>query len=174
VASDLLESAREVVFVTAYDTHAIRAFDLNALDYLLKPVEPERLARTLDRIRQGPATESPSETELQEQDSIFLRSPDRGWFIAVQSIRLLQSEGNYTRLFFDQEKPLISRSLNALAHRLPPQLFFRANRAQIINLRWIAATEEWFSGSLKVRLHDGTEVELSRRQSQTFRDRFSL
>ncbi|RYD31820.1 MAG: response regulator transcription factor [Verrucomicrobiaceae bacterium] len=186
-AAQLAGCGAAIVFVTAYDEHALQAFDLAALDYLLKPVEPERLARTLDRVRHGqppqgesgggvsPAAPAPAaESMLRPGDRIFLRGQDRHWFTPLSAIRLLQSEGNHTRVFFDSEKPLVSRSLNALEQRLPPQLFFRANRSQIVNLKWIVSTEEWFSGSLKVRLEDGTEIEFSRRQSRLFREGFSL
>ncbi|MES2705852.1 MAG: LytTR family DNA-binding domain-containing protein [Verrucomicrobiota bacterium] len=188
-AAQLTGCGAAIVFVTAYDEHALQAFDLAALDYLLKPVEPDRLAKTLDRLRNGQAPpDSPvtggsgsgssvpaaAETMLRPGDRIFLRGQDRHWFTPLSAIRLLQSEGNHTRVFFDSEKPLVSRSLNALEQRLPPQLFFRANRSQIVNLKWITATEEWFSGSIKVRLEDGTEVEFSRRQARLFREGFSL
>lgn len=127
-------------------------------------------------MRQGQASEPRPETEilLRENDRIFLRGTDRNWFTPLSAIRLLQSEGNYTQVFFGNEKPLINRSLNALEQRLPPQLFFRANRSQIVNLKSITSTEEWFSGSLKVRLQDGLEVEFSRRQTRLFRAGFSL
>lgn len=174
-AAQLTQSGAAIVFVTAYDEHALQAFDLAALDYLLKPVEPDRLAKTLDRLRNGqPPPEPATEPMLRPGDRIFLRGQDRHWFTPLSAIRLLQSEGNHTRVFFENEKPLISRSLNALEQRLPTQLFFRANRSQIVNLKWIVSTEEWFSGSLKVKLEDGTEIEFSRRQSRLFREGFSL
>lgn len=182
-AAQLTACGAAIVFVTAYDEHALQAFDLAALDYLLKPVEPDRLAKTLDRLRNGHPPPEPSssssaapavETMLRPGDRIFLRGQERHWFTPLSAIRLLQSEGNHTRVFFDSERPLINRSLNALEQRLPPQMFFRANRSQIVNLKWITATEEWFSGSIKVKLEDGTEIEFSRRQARLFREGFSL
>lgn len=92
----------------------------------------------------------------------------------VITIRLLQSGGNYTQVFFGSGKPLIKRSLNSLEERLPPQHFFRANRSQIVNLKWITATGEWFSGPLKMRFQDGPEIEFSRRQTRLFREGCSL
>ncbi|MEZ0387059.1 MAG: LytR/AlgR family response regulator transcription factor [Verrucomicrobium sp.] len=173
-ATALLGNGCEVVFVTAYDEHALRAFDLAVFDYLLKPVEPERLARTLDRLRGNGAGDRVSGQVLREDDRIFLKGSDGHWFTPLSSIRLLQSEGNCTRVYFDEDSPVISRSLATLEERLPPQMFFRANRAQMINVRWIETTEEWFSHSLKVMLKDGTSVELSRRQSRVFRETFGL
>jgi two-component system LytT family response regulator len=173
-AAQMMGGGSEVVFVTAFDEHALRAFDLAAFDYLLKPVEPERLARTLERLRGELPADRGRAQPLTEGDRIFLKGAEGHWFTPLESIRLLQSEGNYTRVFFDEERPVIGRSLSALEERLPAQMFFRANRAQMINVRWIVSTEEWFSNSLKVRLKDGTEVELSRRQSRVFRETFGL
>lgn len=168
-----------VIFTTAYDEYALRAFDVNALDYLLKPVDPARLAQAVEKLAGLPAqpvTDPAAEptTALGEDEQVFVREGDRCWFVAVRSIRLLESEGNYTRLHFDHEKPLLYRSLNSMEERLPRRLFFRANRSQIINLSCIEAIEPWFSGGLKVRLKGGLESELSRRQAQAFRERMSL
>lgn len=174
VAGELTGPRTQVVFVTAHDEFAIRAFELNALDYLLKPVDPKRLLQTLGRIREENPLESVRDGQLKEDDSIFLKGQERGWFIQISSIRLLQTEGNYTRLYFEQEKPLIGKPLNVLEKRLPGKIFFRANRSQILNVKRIASTQDWFSGCIKARLADGTEVEFSRRQSQLFRDNFTL
>lgn len=173
--------APRVIFTTAYDAFALRAFEINALDYLLKPVDPARLAdavaRLGDAVRGAPVApegEDGKPAQLGEEDQVFVREGDRCWFVAVRTIRLLESEGNYTRLFFDSEKPLLYRSLNSMEERLPARLFFRANRSQIINLGCIEKIEPWFSGGLKVRLKGGLESELSRRQAQAFRERMSL
>jgi len=174
-AEKLAGSEARIVFVTAYAQHSLQAFEVAAFDYLLKPVDPERFARTLDRLRQHGSKQEPTpEAVLKEDDRIFLRSSGRSWFPALASIFLLRSEGNYTRLHFDAESPLIGRSLNDFEKRLPPSMFFRANRTEMVNLRWIEATEDWFSNSIKARLRDGTEVTLSRRQSRVFRSQFGM
>ena len=81
---------------------------------------------------------------------------------------------NYTRIHFSGGKPLIPKTLNYLEKRLDPSLFFRANRQQIINMRWIERVEPWFSGTLKIHLKDGTEVEVSRRQTVKFKELMSF
>ncbi|HYP15689.1 MAG TPA: LytTR family DNA-binding domain-containing protein [Opitutus sp.] len=171
----------EVIFTTAYDEFAVRAFELNALDYLLKPVDPARLAAAMDKLRArragagtpGDAARSARE-RLAAEDKVFVREGERCWFVEVKSIRLLESEGNYTRVHFDAAQPQLFRSLNAMEERLDPKYFFRANRRQIINLAWIDKIEPWFSGGLLVHLKGGAQVELSRRQAQEFRERMSL
>jgi two-component system LytT family response regulator len=174
----------EVIFTTAYDEFAVKAFDLNALDYLLKPVDPVRLAAAVEKLRAkraaGPAASVESEANrnarerLAADDKVFVREGERCWFVEVKSIRLLESEGNYTRVHFDAAQPQLFRSLNAMEERLDPKFFFRANRRQIINLAWIDKIEPWFSGGLLVHLKGGAKVELSRRQAQDFREKMSL
>ena len=165
-----------VIFTTAYDEFAVKAFEFNALDYLLKPVDPNRLIAGLEKLRQR-ATEAaaaPAEHRLTSDDKVFVREGERCWFVPVKNIRLLESEGNYTRVHFDEQKPQLFRSLTAMEERLDSKQFFRANRKQVINLAWVDGIEPWFSGGLLVRLKGGLKVELSRRQAQEFRERMSL
>ena len=169
---------------------ALRAFDVNALDYLLKPVHPERLAATLNRLRSLPPPHlGPSDRDMEEggessvgevggmfheDDQIFLREGDRCWFVPVRDLKYLETEGNYTRVHFSGGTPLICRRLAALEARLPSPTFCRANRAQLVNIRFIERIEPWFSGSLKAYLRGGPEIEFSRRQAQIFRSRSSF
>ncbi len=175
-----LESALPaVIFTTAYDEFAVKAFEFNALDYLLKPVDPNRLGAALEklRLRGTPSAEGADaapRTRLSLDDKVFVREGDQCWFVPVKNIRLLESEGNYTRVHFDDSKPQLFRSLTAMEERLDPKHFFRANRKQVINLAWVDGIEPWFSGGLLVRLKGGLKVELSRRQAQDFRERLSL
>jgi len=169
-----------VIFTTAYDEFAVKAFEFNALDYLLKPVDPNRLVAALERLRAretAPSVEAGNSGPLPRltlEDKVFVREGDRCWFVPVKNIRLLESEGNYTRLHFDDQKPQLFRSLTAMEERLDPRNFFRANRKQVINLTWVEGIEPWFSGGLLVKLKGGPKVELSRRQAQDFRERMSL
>jgi two-component system LytT family response regulator len=167
-----------VIFTTAYDEFAVKAFEFNALDYLLKPVDPNRLVAALEKLRPrdeaAPAETGVAGRRLTLEDKVFVREGDRCWFVPVKNIRLLESEGNYTRLFFDENKPQLFRSLTAMEERLDAKTFFRANRKQVINLAWVEGIEPWFSGGLLVKLKGGMKVELSRRQAQDFRDRMSL
>src|SRR5439155_9634966 len=169
---DLLERLDRmplVIFTTAFDQYAIRAFEVNALDYLMKPVAPERLAAALDRVRQraGGASRGPLER-------VFVREGERCWIVNVADIRLLESEGNYTRLYFGVHRPLILRSLQALEARLDSAAFFRASRSRIINLRWVAGADTDVDGGLIVTLRDGSKSPVSRRESRRLRDELSL
>ena len=167
----------QVIFTTAYDEFAVKAFELNALDYLLKPVDPARLAAAVERLRRQRKEASPKEEPagfLDAKDRVFVREGERCWFVEVGQIRLLESEGNYTRVHFGDAQPQLFRSLNAMEERLDPKCFFRANRRQIINITWIDRIEPWFSGGLLVHLKGGAKIELSRRQAQEFRERMSL
>jgi two-component system LytT family response regulator len=177
---ELLESleppAPRVIFTTAHDEFAVKAFELNALDYLLKPVDPARLATAVARLedRPGCAPAAAPTGQLGNEDKVFVREGDRCWFVEVRTIRLLESEGNYTRVHFADAQPQLFRSLNAMEERLDAKFFFRANRRQIINLAWVEKIEPWFSGGLLVHLKGGAKVELSRRQAQEFREQMSL
>ncbi len=167
----------QIIFTTAYDEFAVKAFEFNALDYLLKPVDPNRLATAMEKLRShamrsGEGTANRDRLGL--DDKVFVREGDHCWFVPVKNIRLLESEGNYTRLYFDDHKPQLFRSLTAMEARLDARHFFRANRKQVINLAWVEDIEPWFSGGLLVKLKGGLKVELSRRQAQDFRDRMSL
>ena len=166
-----------VIFTTAYDEFAVKAFELNALDYLLKPVDPVRLAAALEKLRAkvgAPAAPADRPARLAAEDKVFVREGDRCWFVEVKTIRRLESEGNYTRVHFENAQPQLFRSLNAMEERLDPKYFFRANRREIINLAWIDKIEPWFSGGLLVHLKGGAKIELSRRQAQEFREKMSL
>ena len=168
----------EVVFVTAYDEYAIRAFEVNALDYLLKPVQPSRLAETVKKILNKDTSEK---NELKEQtqplndnDQVFVKDGEKCWFVKLSEIRLFESEGNYVRIHFDKNRPLILRSLNNLDERLNNRTFFRASRKHIVNLKWVESIENWFNGGLMVKLKGGEQVEISRRQAAKLKDMMSL
>ena len=161
-----LDDVPQVIFTTAYDAYAIKAFEVNALDYLMKPIPPARLAAALAKVRprSGP-------TRLEH---VFVRDGDRCWIVALPDIFLLESEGNYTRVHFSGQRPLIRRSLNALEAQLDPAIFFRANRKEILNLKWIDKVDLGVAGGLSVMLRGGRAVEMSRRQSGRLREILSL
>lgn len=170
-----ISGAIDVVFVTAYDEHALKAFELNAFDYLLKPVLPQRLAETIKKltIKEG-TSKVENNSPLSAADMVFIKDGDKSWFVRMNDIRLFESEGNYVRVYFDNNKPLILRSLNSLDVRLSEKDFFRASRKHIINLNYIASVEQWFNGGLNVKMKDGREVEISRRQAVKLKDMMSL
>lgn len=172
----------EVIFTTAYDEYAIKAFEFNALDYLLKPIDTERLKDTIHRIEENqshpeiPAVGDSERAEkvLGENDQVFVKDGEKCWFVKLGKIRLFESMGNYVRLHFDDQKPLVLKSLNNLEERLDPNTYFRANRKHIINLQWIEKIEPWFSGGLLVTLKGGDKIEISRRQAIRFKELMSL
>ena len=161
-----LEDLPQVIFTTAYDEYALKAFEVNALDYLLKPVAPARLAAALARVR--------PRTEPARLEQVFVRDGDRCWIVRLPDIFLLESEGNYTRVHFASERPLIRRSLNALEDQLDPAMFFRAGRKEIVNLKWIQKVDISVAGGLVVTLRGGRTIEMSRRQSTKLREILSL
>ena len=170
-----LESAPIVIFTTAYDEFAIKAFEVNALDYLVKPIQPERLAeairKALDKVR---ARDGRREGKLGLNDQVFVKDGEKCWFVSLSNVRLFESDGNYIKVFFDTNRPMIHKSLNALDERLDERAFFRASRKHIINLSWVEGIEPWFNGGLMVRLKGGDKVEVSRRQAAKFKDMMSL
>ncbi|MGC4071922.1 MAG: LytTR family DNA-binding domain-containing protein [Nibricoccus sp.] len=173
----LPEPRPRVIFTTAHDHFAVKAFEVEAVDYLLKPVNPKRLAAALARVRPGAAggdAHPPKVEALAEDDRVLVREGERCWFVPVNSIRLLEAEGNHTRVYFQNERPLVYRTLTAMEARLPEKIFLRANRSQLVNMNFIETAGAWFSGSMKIALRGGPEVEFSRRQAQIFRERMSL
>ena len=172
-----IERAPHVIFVTAYDEYALKAFEVNALDYLMKPVEPKRLADALLKVRQKDEEELLSYNNrglLHENDQVFVKDGERCWFVKLSDVRLFESVGNYAKVFFGSNKPLILKSLNALEERLDDKVFFRANRKHIINLRMIDKIEPYFNGGLLLDLTGGEKIEVSRRQAVKFKEMMSL
>ena len=177
-----LDHAPTVIFTTAYDDYALKAFEVNALDYLLKPIEPKRLADAVEKIKKHyngrPAqTASPSfspSSLLGEHDQVFVKDGERCWFVKLSDVRLFESVGNYAKVFFGPNKPLILKSLNALEERLDPKVFFRANRKHIVNLNAIDKVETYFNGGLLLELKGGEKIEVSRRQTVKFKEMMSL
>ena len=178
-----LEKAPDVIFTTAYDDYALKAFEVNALDYLLKPVEPRRLADALQKLhfedsheREGVSDEeiSVNKTLLHETDQVFVKDGERCWFVKLADIRLFESVGNYAKIYFGSNKPLILKSLNALEERLDEKVFFRANRKHIVNLRLIEKIQPYFNGGLLLDLKGGEKIEVSRRQTVKFKEMMSL
>ena len=180
-----LERSPKVIFTTAYDEFALKAFEVNALDYLLKPVEPRRLSDAIQKLHleesrdngssvSGPNTLLRSNGLLGENDQVFVKDGERCWFVKLNEIRLFESVGNYAKVFFAGNKPLILKSLNALEERLDDKVFFRANRKHIINMRWIEKIEPYFNGGLLLELKGGEKIEVSRRQTVKFKEMMSL
>jgi two-component system LytT family response regulator len=177
-----LEEIPRVIFITAYDEYALKAFEVNALDYILKPVDPDRLKEAIaklsasedDFVSNQAESLSRKNRQLTLNDRVFIKDGEKCWFIELNKVRMLESEGNYVKVYFDNFKPLILRSLNSFEDRLDPEYFFRANRKFIINLNWVTNIENWFNGGLQVELREGEKVEISRRQAIRFKELLSI
>jgi two-component system LytT family response regulator len=165
-----------VVFTTAFDEYAVRAFEVNAFDYLLKPVRPERLASALDKARTTltPARDMRTERQRSSTERVFLRDGERCWIVQWAEIVLFEVEGNYARAYFGAHRPLVRASLNALEARLDPALFFRASRQHIVNLRFIESVETAPDDTYIIHLKNKSEVPVSRRQSRQLRESLGL
>ncbi len=172
-----IDRAPHVVFTTAYDEYAIKAFEVNALDYLLKPIESHRLSEAIQKIKVAEEKEEQLQSQrilLTEKDQVFVKDGEKCWFVKLSEIRLFESVGNYAKVFFGTNKPLILKSLNSLEERLDTKSFFRANRKHIINLSMIEKVEPYFNGGLLIELQGGDKIEVSRRQTVKFKEMMSL
>ena len=168
---DLLESLQEVpqvVFTTAFNEYAVKAFDIEALDYLVKPLREERFAITIERIRKRLL-----KTEIAHNDAsdkqVFIKDGNKCFFVQLKDVYLIESADNYARLYFNNQKALIKRSLNQLEETLDSSIFFRISRNQIINTKYISHINNLEKGKLQVRLHKGEPMEVSLRQSVLFK-----
>ncbi len=174
---ELLESLDEVphvIFTTAYSEFAMKAFEYNALDYLKKPITEERLEKALERVKLNTEKKPTDKKVLTESSQVFVKDGEKCWFVSLSDVRVFEIWDNYTRIYFRDQKPMIPKTLQYMESRLDPEVFFRANRQQIINLKWIEKIEPWFSGTIRLYLKDGTEVEVSRRQTSRFKELMSF
>lgn len=180
---DLLEKIERnfrVIFVTAFDAYAIRAFEVNALDYLLKPVNPERLAKAIERLSLRDEEENNSGNEQQRRplefdDRIFLELGERSVFLKVRDISHINAAGDYSEVrTIDKRKLLIEKSLREWEERLPEKHFLRIHRQTIVNLEEIEHIESWFNRTFQIRLKNYREsLPVSRRYSVKLKNRFN-
>ncbi|TNE98873.1 MAG: response regulator transcription factor [Bacteroidetes bacterium] len=178
-----LDTIPNVIFVTAYDEYAIKAFEVNALDYLLKPIDIDRLNEAIGKLKQKSESEFESDIDqktdrnsrlLTKEDRVFIKDGEKCYFVQLSEVRMLESDGNYVKVHFGKNRPLILRSLNSFEEKLDPECFFRANRKFIVNLDWISGVENWFNGGLQLELNTGEKIEVSRRQTIRFKELFSF
>jgi two-component system LytT family response regulator len=173
---DFLESLNQipkVIFTTAYDEYAVKSFDFNAVDYVLKPIKKERLKKAIDKLNLPNISKERKPIDLQTQQ-VFIKDGEKCWFVKITDIRIFESVGNYSKVYFDDKKPMIHRSLSFLENKLDENIFFRINRSQIINLSFIEKLDTWFNGKLKITLKTGEVMEVSRRRSNMIKEKFKL
>jgi two-component system LytT family response regulator len=175
---DLLEeltNVPEVVFTTAYDQYAVKAFEMNALDYLVKPLRDERFSKTIEKVKIELSKRITLEpTTLPMHQKIFIKDGEKCHFIPLTDIHFIESLENYARLYFGSNKAMIKRSLNLLAEKLDPKVFFRINRSQMINIHYIKEIHPYFNNKLQITLTTGEILEVSSRQSVKFKNWNSL
>lgn len=166
---EALDDAPDVIFVTAYDEYAVKAFEVNALDYLLKPVNKERLAEAIQKVSQQAAPQ-----KLGADKKIFIKDGERCFFVRLSDIMYLESAGNYVKVFFQNKMPLLHRSMNYMEERLPDSLFFRASRQHIINTEFIRQIDPFLNGSLRVTMENGAQIDISQRQAVRFKEQMGI
>ena len=178
---ELLEMLDEVpltIFTTAFDEYAIKSFEYNAFDYLLKPINQKRFSKSIEKIIESinnnatPIIKNENALSLDKQ--IFIKDGENCWLVKLKDISLFEIVGNYTRVYFEDKKPLIYKSLAQVEEKLPTEVFFRANRQQIININHVKKVVSWFNGKLKIEMNSGEEIEISRRQSYLFKEQLSF
>ncbi len=174
---EMLDHVPTTIFTTAFDEFAIKSFEYNAFDYLLKPINQKRfstsVAKLIEKNNSRPVT-SDEVKGLSLDKQIFIKDGEKCWLVKINDITLFEIVGNYTRVFFDNNKPLIYKSLAQIEEKLPSDVFFRANRQQIININHVKKVISWFNGKLKIEMNSGEEIEISRRQSYIFKEQLSF
>lgn len=175
---ELIEELVQVpyfIFTTAYDEYALKAFEVGAVDYLLKPIQIQRLKEAVEKVKKLIEQDHSSTSNyFSIEDKVFIRDNDKCYFVKVSDIKRIVSEGNYARIYFKDQQVLIHRSLNALSNKLDPHYFFRANRQELINIQYIEHIEPYFSNTLVLFLKGNIKVEVSRRQSVLFKEKFGI
>ncbi|MFD2909895.1 LytR/AlgR family response regulator transcription factor [Flavobacterium ardleyense] len=172
---EMLDNVPITIFTTAFDEYAIKSFEYNALDYLLKPINSKRFAQAIEKVKDNLEEKVIKNSQkLNLSNQIFIKDGEKCWLVKIEDIYLFEVDGNYTKVFFKDEKAIISKSLNQIEAKLPEEFFFRANRNQIINIQFANQIDPWFSGNLLVHLPKEIKVEISRRQASAFKEKLSL
>ena len=172
---EMLENVPMVVFTTAFDEFAIKSFEYNTLDYLMKPINSKRLSQKKEKVKLKLAEKTEKQDKkLDLEDQIFIKDGEKCWMVKISEIYLFEVEGNYTKVFFRNEKSVLTRSLNVIEKKLPQEKYFRANRNTIFNINYIQNIENWFSGNLMIKLPNDNQVEISRRQAVLFKEIYGI
>ena len=175
---EMLDDVPITIFTTAFDEYAIKSFEYNAFDYLLKPINKKRFAQSIEKAIETASNRSSKETKSEDvlnlDKQIFIKDGENCWLVKIEDIFMLEIVGNYTRVFFENNRPLIYKSLSQIEEKLSKEVFFRANRQQIINIKHVKKVVSWFNGKLKIEMNSGEEIEISRRQSYLFKEQLSF
>jgi two-component system LytT family response regulator len=173
-----------VIFVTAYDQHALKAFQVRALDYLLKPFDRERFKDALQRARKQLEREENGDLgrrllalvkdlrrDQPKSDRLVVKSGGRLFFLRTDEIDWVEAAGNYVRLHVGPGSHLLRETMNAIEGRLDPEKFFRIHRSRIVNMERIQELQPWLNGEYAVLLRTGTRLTLSRGYREKLQDR---
>jgi two-component system LytT family response regulator len=181
---DLLEKldyTPRIIFTTAYSDYAIRSFDYNTVDYLLKPISQDRLALAINKLleKQDSSEQGGDETAVKKEvleinSKIFVKDGERCFLISLDTIQYIESSKNYVQIFFENKKAYVKKSLNSIEERLPKKHFFRASRQHIVNLQAISKIEESMSEGYKITMIDGKVLEISRRNATELKELLSF
>lgn len=165
-----LDEVPQVIFVTAYDQFAIKAFEVNALDYILKPVNTVRLTEAIEKVKKQLLLTQKTEQKLSIEKRIFIKDGEHCFFVPLAEVFLIESVGNYARVYYQNKKPLLHKSLNYLEEKLPDTHFFRAGRQHIINIHFIKNIHPFLNNTLQVEMQNGAKIDISQRQSVKFKE----
>jgi two-component system LytT family response regulator len=170
-----LEYPPLVIFTTGYEEYALDAFDNHAIDYLVKPIDPKRLEKAINKALQFQDKDVPKTNgNIHYDNQIFIRDREKCWFLKLKEIRLFETYGNYCRVFFNNESVLIHKSLSELEKSICPNNFFRVSRQHIVNLNYVAEINLWKNDSYRITMNTGKEIDVSRRKSKKLKDTMSL
>ena len=170
---DLLESldyVPAVLFTTAFNQYAVQAFEVNALDYLMKPIREERFAQAIEKIRNTINLKSASNDSLTNDRKIFIKDGEKRFFVQLNEIYLIESLENYSRVYFQDKKALQRRSLRRWEEMLDENTFFRINRTEIVNINYIQEVKKTVGSGLEIKLKTGELLKVSNRQSVKFKN----
>ncbi len=170
-----LEYSPKIIFTTAYSEYAIRSFDFNTVDYLLKPISYERLQLAIEKLSLGnDDTKITTKPALDINSRMFVKDGDKCHLVPLQSIRYFESCKNHVRIFFCNENAFVRKSLNSVEERLPKKYFFRANRQYVVNLHEVSNIEEGVNDGYEITMSDGKVLEVSRRNAVELKDLLSF
>ncbi len=175
---DLLEKldySPQIIFTTAYTEYAIRSFDYNTIDYLLKPISDERLKIAIDKLSiNSKDLEESLKPPLDINSRMFIKDGEKCHLVHLESIRYFESCKNHVRIFFDNDNAFVKKSLNSIEERLPKKHFFRVNRQYVVNLNAIVNIEEAVNDGYEITMNDGKTLEVSRRNAVELKDILSF
>ncbi|WP_316832997.1 response regulator transcription factor [Pedobacter aquatilis] len=164
-----------VIFTTAFADYALESFEYNTIDYLLKPISQEKLNRSIQKAEAllGSSPAAGLDGKLDYGDKIFIADRKVSWLVAIGEISMFESNGNYTQVFFNGNRPMYHKSLQQVFACIKEGLFLRANRRQVVNIQLISGIQKTSDGRMILTLSSGEEVSVSRRQMSSIKAAYS-